>query len=569
MMREPRPRDEHRVHLKPGGAVPWRVPDDAKAESMTRMKKQTSWLIATGLLLGACTRTDETEPSGSPSDRDGPVRPLDSGDAEPAGTEKKSEDEPTAPVKHTTTSPTNEAPDTRAMGADRTMGADSPPVSEPSKSTTDAGTVPFDEPVVPTEVVANPQDEASYIYDQNELRTYELELGQADLDFLNADPAAEQYVPGALIFEGQRYEDVGVRYKGSVGAFRRCVGDGGGPIGMVSGPKTCPKLSMKVKFNFVDPEARFFGLKKLQFHAMNNDSSLMRERLGYWVFREMGAPAPRVVHARLMVNGKLEGLFALVEQVDGRFTRSRFTEGGEGNLYKEVWPMFEEEEPYLNALKTNEDEDPSVSTMVSFAGALAAAQGDELVDVLDRYLDREAILTYLAVDRAIEHWDGPTGFYCGLPPGQGSNPGPYGNHNYYWYEEAASARLWMIAWDLDLSMGSFRFGQTSSPWYEPVAEEACQCSTSDGFVARRPTACDKLFQGLAMLGDEFDARLAEVREGPMSPANANAVLDTWSAQISSAVEEQAQLPEHLSVSAWQSSLSTLRSSVGTLASGAP
>ena len=50
-------------------------------------------------------------------------------------------------------------------------------------------------------------------------------------------------------------------------------------------------------------------MKKLMFRAMNNDASLMRERLGCWLFRQMGVPAPRAVRARLLINGKYQGMF--------------------------------------------------------------------------------------------------------------------------------------------------------------------------------------------------------------------------------------------------------------------
>ena len=96
---------------------------------------------------------------------------------------------------------------------------------------------------------------------------------------------------------------------------------------------------------------------------MNSDSSLMKERLAYYLFRSMGIAAPDTVPARLVINGELVGLFLLVEQIDGRFTRSRFEEGGKGNLYKEIWPIHTDDALYLNALKTNEDENPSVDKM--------------------------------------------------------------------------------------------------------------------------------------------------------------------------------------------------------------
>ena len=71
--------------------------------------------------------------------------------------------------------------------------------------------------------------ESSYIFDQNELRTYELNLSEEALAEIDADPTAEEYVEGSMTFEGVTIEPVGIRYKGSVGAFVGCV-DGPQPL---------------------------------------------------------------------------------------------------------------------------------------------------------------------------------------------------------------------------------------------------------------------------------------------------------------------------------------------------
>jgi spore coat protein CotH len=180
---------------------------------------------------------------------------------------------------------------------------------------------------------ASAQD-ADYLFDPETVRTFELRLDEDDLAFLDADPKAEQYVPGELYFEDQRVKPVGIRYKGSNGSFVGCLSNGGFPA---TGSKSCPKLSMKIKIDYGDPDAKFYGQKKLLFHAMNGDRSLMRERLGYGLFRELGVHASRTTHVRLLINGVFSGLYLLVEEIDGRFTRSRFADGGRGNLYKEAW----------------------------------------------------------------------------------------------------------------------------------------------------------------------------------------------------------------------------------------
>jgi hypothetical protein len=426
------------------------------------------------------------------------------------------------------------------------------------------------EPAVPVPgpaLVADPDDEAAYVYDQEALRTYELRIDPADLERLNSDPAAEEYVPGILLFEGREYGPLGVRYKGSAGAFLGCVA-GGSPIDP-SGPKTCPKLSMKLGFDWQDEEGRFFGLKKLQFHSMRQDASLLKERLIYWLYRQMEVPAPRAVHARLVINGKLEGLFALVEQIDGRFTRSHFGEGGEGNLYKEVWPMHDDEQVYLNALESNREESPTAVRMVAFAEALAAADAASLPEIVDEYLDRGAIARYIAVDRTVKHFDGPFNFYCGIEKGQGNNPGPFGNHNYYWYEESDSAPLWLVAWDVDLDFNAFPgipgLGGSQGKWYDTVDEASCECGAPAGLLPRtRPAMCDKLVQGFATLVDDYHSQVRAFADGPFRPESVDERIDAWSAQIAPIVEEQAASALPPTVESWQSGVAALRETAGSL-----
>ena len=60
---------------------------------------------------------------------------------------------------------------------------------------------------------------SDFIFDQNELRTFELKLSEKDLEYIDNDPTAEQYVEGMMIFEGDTISPIGIRYKGSVGAW--------------------------------------------------------------------------------------------------------------------------------------------------------------------------------------------------------------------------------------------------------------------------------------------------------------------------------------------------------------
>src|SRR4029077_10309475 len=120
-------------------------------------------------------------------------------------------DTPVAPVATAETPPAAPATDDAAAA------------TNPVSVREDAGAVPARAidagPPLP-EIIAEPMDEATYIFDQTKIRTYNLTIAPADLATLNANPEAEMYVPGMLEFEGKTYGPLSVRYKGSVGAWR-------------------------------------------------------------------------------------------------------------------------------------------------------------------------------------------------------------------------------------------------------------------------------------------------------------------------------------------------------------
>ena len=412
---------------------------------------------------------------------------------------------------------------------------DNPDASDASPDAPDAGN--------PGHVIPEPDDDARYIFDQGVVRTYNLIVAETDLAIIDANPSAEQTVPGMLEFEGKQYGPLGVRYKGSVGAFNPpCLAGLGG-----RGPKT-GKCSVKMSFDHVDEDARFYGLKKLNFHAMNRDGSLLRDRLGYSLFREMGIAAPRAVHARLLFNGQLEGLFAVVEQIDGRFTRSRFSEGGGGNLYKEVWPVHDTASPYLDALEANR-EDPSVERALAFKRAV-----DEGAEAILGWLDPEYMLRYIAVDRVTINDDGAFNFRC-FSGGDGGTPTGI-NHNFYWYEAAHAPRFWLVPWDLDNNFDNRASVHIASEW---TAAGNCACA---GFGQLAPS-CDPLIHHWGTWRADYDRMVDEFLQTAFSPSNVDLKLAAWISQIEAAVDESAGLKGAPSAASWRGAVELLRGKIAT------
>jgi spore coat protein CotH len=409
--------------------------------------------------------------------------------------------------------------------------------------------------------------DSDYLFDQAELHTFELTLSDEALAELDSDPAAEEYVEGAMTFEGETLEAVGIRYKGSIGAFLGCT-SGSNPFAP-SGSKTCTKLSMKVKINWDDSNAEFYGVRTVQLHAQNLDPSMMHERLGYWLFREMGVPGPRSTHARVVINGDYVGVFALTEDIDGRFTRENFDDGT-GNLYKEVWPFAvggvpQSADALIAGLETNEDENPNADIMTGFTSELAAAPLDTRLDVVERWSDVDLLVRTFVVDRAIRNDDGPVHWYCF---------GPCAPHNFYWYEDPTERTVTLIPWDLDnafdnLSGTGFTGSVTSIADPFGAITNDCQPFPFGPIgLTQISAACDPLIGSVAALTAEFDAHRADLLAGPMSPASVAALLDAWTAQIEDSVTESANaFDDAPSVAEWRAAVDALELAIDASRTG--
>ena len=395
---------------------------------------------------------------------------------------------------------------------------------------------------------------SDFIFDQNELRTFELKLTEKDLEKIDGDPTAEQYVEGMLIFEGDTISPVGIRYKGSVGAWVGCVD--GPNLFEPSGKKICTKLSTKVKINWKGRDERFYGLKKLQFHAQNLDKSHLRERLGYWLFKTMGVETSRSVHARLVINGEFSGLYALTEQIDGAFTDYHFDDK-DGNLYKEVWPLYMNGEPMnpqtlISALKTNEDDNPSTDIISGFADKLSNAEKSDIPNIISEYMDINKIISLAVVDRTIRHDDGFLHWYC--------DEGGCSSHNFYWYEEPNKKKVNLIPWDLDNAFENII--KHANP-VTPIADEWGQITNNcnpfpygDFGLYQWSASCDKLTGGWAMHKELYAELKEKFIQGPFAASNVNVLLATWSDQIRPVVKEAQDKNtwDQLTVQEWESKL---------------
>lgn len=326
----------------------------------------------------------------------------------------------------------------------------------------------------------------------------------------------EEYVEATACFEGRGLGRVGLRFKGAEGSLYSCFD--------ADGNNTCKKLPLKLKFDEYEEDKRFHGLKRLNFHSSRYDETYLHERLAFDLFRSMGVVGPRASWASVRVNGEVYGLFGMVEQLDGRFTADRWPEGGDENLFKEVWPVRANAAAAAERLETNEDA-PDVSAFVAFARAMDEADDAALYETLGQYVEPDYWARYLAVDDAMAAYDGVTTFYA-------SEDGSWsGNHNSFLYQETPS-RFVLIPWDAESSfVRNSGFGQVPH-WTTTPDDCTLTYPVWNGQALALAPGCDRVFRALAQGGRAaYQDAGRQLLDGPFAQRVMLEAISAHAAQI--------------------------------------
>jgi len=432
---------------------------------------------------------------------------------------------------------------------------------EPSTPRAEIGMVPFDQGTVLEYRITMPSD-----------LLHDMQHNGNDEEYR----AVALHVSGGVV--DMTFERVGFRLKG-FGSLHSCWDESG----VRSFGGDCARISTKIKFSEFDKDARFYGSKRLNLNAMANDNSKLREALAYSIFREFGVDAPRTAFAKLYVNGAGPFLVLAVEQIDGRYTAHHYPDGGDGNLYKEIWPRWQADEAMaLEQLKTNDnpEDHPDVSDFLAFSRAVGSSSAESFATDMETWVDTTQLLRYMAVDRAIRNWDGLTTFYNLYPTG-GPIPEyltilesyPNSPHNFYWYhDDGAEDRFHLIPWDLDNSFWPADPFRSPQRWgdahpvpdwnVKPASCAPIQLWGSGSLLAATPPGCDKLLSMLAStMWDDFVRIGNELIASQLGYDQLNAKLTAWETQIRPLVEADPQL----SVTRWRAEVGALRSVLQTLA----
>lgn len=386
-------------------------------------------------------------------------------------------------------------------------------------------------------------ENSNYLFNQDSLFTLELEIPKKALEYIDANPVAKEYIEGSLTLGKETISPIRIRYKGARGQFWSSL-SGKNPNNP-TGYKTATKLSLRLKFNETGLTGTFYGLKNLQLHSLNNDKSQLRERLAYKLYRDMGVPAPRCVHVKLIINGTYYGLYALTENIDEDFLANNFSDAS-GNLYKDVWPIkstgiSSSSREFFNGLETNINAKADVHIIKSFADDIAKSEYSQSMEIVKRRMNVISIVSYIIVDRTIRNDDGAFMWY-------GSS-----NHNYFWYETPSDKLVHLIPWDMDAAFKKYSENNKTSD---------CKMFYKNEWNIANSNICDKLSCVWAMFKEEHEERINYFLVHVFEQNRIDYILDEWFNQIEQATIDAAEIhADAPSYETWKQAVLELKSNI--------
>ncbi|KAG4442497.1 hypothetical protein IFR05_001997 [Cadophora sp. M221] len=154
-----------------------------------------------------------------------------------------------------------------------------------------------------------------------------------------------------------------------------------------------------------DAAENLFGTKTLTLNNSVQDSSFVRQTLGYELFRQAGLPYARCNYAKVVVNGNNMGIYVNLEPYKKQFLKNLFVGNDKGNLYE---------------LEVGEDLDPAIvaAGKISFESGVAPDGKDLAIAAAQiaqnglvggkRIVDYPQFLKLFAMETLLKHWDGFT-----------------------------------------------------------------------------------------------------------------------------------------------------------------
>lgn len=325
--------------------------------------------------------------------------------------------------------------------------------------------------------------------DKSSVMSISITADEAEWQTMLDNAEDEEYISADITINGTTIENVGIRPKGN------------SSLSSIARDETTDRYSFKISFDeYVDGQT-WRGLDKLVLNSNYSDASAMKEYLSYDIMTYIGVEASLYAYADIAVNGESWGFYLAIEEVDGAYKQR--AQNDEGELYKpesaEMGGEMPNRQDDMNPPMGSDDinpvtdngtvQNPAGDTDRGPGGFGRAGDGVSLVYTddnlssysaifdnaetktdetdhqrvveaiknlnsgteLEKYVDVDAVLRYLAAHTAVVNLDSYSGSM---------------GHNYMLYEN--DGQISILPWDYNMAFGGFQSGDATAVVNFPI-----------------------------------------------------------------------------------------------------
>ena len=294
---------------------------------------------------------------------------------------------------------------------------------------------------------------ADKLFDNRTVHQIDIQLAETDWAGLLADPISKTKYAADIVIDGETISNVSFSAKGFSSLYF-----------VAYGKQESRRYSFKVNFGKRVKGQTYYGLDKLSLSSLFCDNTWMKDMVSYQMFRDAGVPAPLASYVWLTVNGKDQGLYMAVENLNKGFLNREYH--GEGVIYSVDRKI---DTSYINQEAMDWIRKNGFPPATNIHGADLRYSGEELSnysDILDnvetksnapdpqrivsalralsweeninQYFDMEEIIRFFAVHNYLLNYDSYTGSQLS---------------NLKLHEK--DGRLSLLPWDYNLAFGTF------------------------------------------------------------------------------------------------------------------
>ncbi len=282
-------------------------------------------------------------------------------------------------------------------------------------------------------IFAQNNDESWKLYSDTTVARIDIYINPASLDWIynhvqsDSEHSASMHYKNSFIDE--TVDSIGFRLRGNTS-------------------RDSQKKSFKVSFNTFISGREFYGVDKLDLNGEHNDPSIIRSKLCWDLYNDMGITASRAIHTEVYINGQYYGLYISVEHVDDEFLDKNFDDAS-GNLWKCLYPAdltYLGDDPTLYQLiiggrpvyelTTNENANDYYK-LARLIRIINNTPGTFFPDSLEKVLAVPEVLKSFAMDILVASWDD----YWSLM------------NNFYLYHNPSEDKFHWIPYDYDNTFG--------------------------------------------------------------------------------------------------------------------